>query len=119
MKTICLGAALTAAVLAATATAAFAQAGTVDAYTPADEAKAKAAVSAAGYTPGMVATAQAGNLFLSATKGADKYFVTVTADGHVYPGPALGAAPGPDAAAAAMAPPAGRGGRGAPPSGGD
>src|SRR5665213_840269 len=108
MKTIYLAAAL----LAATATAAFAQAGTVDAYTPADEAKAKAAVSAAGFTPGAVATAQAGNLFLSATKGADKYFVTVTADGHVYPGPALGSVPGPDSAGPAMTPAAGHAAQG-------
>jgi hypothetical protein len=89
MKKICLAAAL----LAVSAAGALAQSGTVNAYTSADEAKAKAAVTAAGFTPVSVATAQAGNLYIVATKGADKYFVTVTPDGHVYPGQASGGVP--------------------------
>lgn len=82
---------LAAAMLAVSATAALAQTGTVNAYTAADEAKAKAAVTAAGFTPGVVASAQGGALFVTATKGADKFMVTVMPDGHVYGGPTLGA----------------------------
>lgn len=115
---------LAAAVLAVSATAAFAQSGTVNAYSSADEAKAKAAVTAAGFTPGVVASAQGGNLFVVATKGTDKYMVTVTPDGHVYGGPTMGAAP--TVPTAPMALPAGspvpaRAGRGGgfPGSGGD
>lgn len=84
---------LAAAVLAVSASAAWAQAGTVNAYSSADEAKAKAAVTAAGMTPGVVASAQGGALFVTATKGADKYMVTVTPDGHVYGGPPMGSVP--------------------------
>ncbi|MBV9549791.1 MAG: hypothetical protein JO256_08985 [Alphaproteobacteria bacterium] len=113
---------LAATLLAFSAAAAWAQSGSTNAYSSADEAKAKAAVTAAGFTPGTVATAQAGNLYLSASKGADKYFVTVTADGHVYPGQPLGSVPTVPAASM-QAPPgtpirAGGGGRG-PFSGGD
>jgi len=89
---------LAAALLAVSATAvlitsAWAQSGTVNAYTSADEAKAKAAVAAAGFTPGVVASAQGGALFITASKGTDKFMVTVTPDGQVYGGPTLGAAP--------------------------
>ena len=84
---------LAAMLLAVSASAAFAQSGTVNDYSRADEAKAKAAVTAAGFTPGVVATSQAGNLYLAATKGTDRFFVTVTPDGQVYPGPALGSVP--------------------------
>ena len=84
---------LAAALLAVSATAALAQSGTVNAYTSADEAKAKAAVAAAGFTPGVVAAAQGGALFITASKGTDKFMVTVTPDGQVYGGPTLGAAP--------------------------
>jgi hypothetical protein len=84
---------LAAALLTLCATAAFAQSGTVNSYTPAEAAKARAAVQAAGYTPGAIATAQAGNLFVRAKKGSDSYMVTVTPDGHVYAGPPLGAPP--------------------------
>jgi len=89
MKTISLAAAL----LAVSTAAAFAQAGTVNAWSSADEAKAKAAITAAGMTPGVVASAQGGALFVTATKGADKFMVTVTPDGHVYGGEAMGVAP--------------------------
>jgi len=111
--------------LAVSTAAAFAQAGTVNAYSSADEAKAKSAVTAAGFTPGVVAAAQGGALFVTATKGTDKFMVTVTPDGHVYGGPAMGVAP--TVPTAPMALPAGspmpvRAGRGAggfPVSGGD
>jgi hypothetical protein len=83
--------ALAAAVLAVSTAAAFAQAGTVNAYTPAELAKAKAAVQAAGYTPGTLGSAQNGNFFINARKGSDSYVVTVTAEGLVVPGPPLGA----------------------------
>ena len=59
---------------------------TVNSYTADDLRKAQAAVTAAGFTPGVVASAQAGNLFMKATKGGQNYFVTVTPDGHVYAG---------------------------------
>lgn len=83
--------AMAAAVLAVSTTAALAQAGTVNAYTPAQLAKAKAAVQAAGYTPGTLGSSQNGNFFINATKGSDAYVVTVTADGQVVAGPPLGA----------------------------
>ena len=92
MNKISLDAALAAALLAISATAALAQSGTVNAYTSADEAKAKAAVAAAGFTPGVVASAQGGALFVTASKGTDKFMITVLPDGHVYGGPTLGAA---------------------------
>ena len=122
MKTLSLAAAL----LAVSTAAAFAQAGTVNAYTPAAAAKAKAAVQAAGYTPGTLASSQNGNFFINATKGADKYVVTVTAEGLVVAGPPLGAAPQVPAAPMSLPPgskaperaPGGFGGRG-PVSGGD
>ncbi len=106
---------LAAMLLAIPATVALAQSGTGNAYSRDDEAKARAAVTAAGFTPGVVATAQGGALFLSATKGADKYFVTVTADGHVYPGRPLGSVPQVPTAPMVAPPgteprPAGRGG---------
>jgi len=95
---------LAAMLLTVSASAALAQSGTVNAYTSADEAKAKAAVIAAGMTPGVVASAQGGALFVTASKGADKYLVTVMPDGHVYGGPALGNAPQVPAAPMALPP---------------
>ena len=110
---------LAAALLTLCATAAFAQSGTVNGYTTAEAAKAKAAVQAAGYTPGTIAAAQAGNFFVNAKKGSDSYVVTVTAEGLVVPGPPLGAVPTvpkpPLVAAPGTAPAPGRG----PVSGGD
>jgi adenosylcobinamide amidohydrolase len=78
-----------AASLLVISSAAFAQDGTVNAYTSADEAKAKAAVTAAGYTPGVIATAQNGNLFVRAMKDGQPYMITVTPDGHAYGGPPI------------------------------
>lgn len=85
---------LMAALLAVSATAALAQTGTVNAYSAADEVKAKAAITAAGFTPGVVGSAQGGALFVTASKGADHFVVTVMPDGHVYGGPTLGTAAG-------------------------
>jgi hypothetical protein len=73
-----------AAMLAVSTSAAFAQSGTVNAYNSADEAKAEAAVKAAGFTSTTLASSQAGNFYIKAMKGTDTYYVTVTADGHVY-----------------------------------
>jgi hypothetical protein len=84
MKTI-----LVAASLLALSTAAMAQDATVNSYSSADEAKARAAVTAAGYTPVVVATAQAGNLFVKAMKDGQPYMITVTPDGHTYGGPPI------------------------------
>jgi hypothetical protein len=84
---------LAAAVAAIPAAAALAQTGTVNAYTPADAAKARAAITAAGFTPGSIASAQGGALFVNATKGADKYVITVLPDGSVHAGTPLGAVP--------------------------
>jgi adenosylcobinamide amidohydrolase len=78
-----------AAGLLALSTAAMAQGAMVNSYSAADEAKAKAAVQAAGYTPGVIATAQAGNLFVRATKDGQPYMITVTPDGHAYGGPPI------------------------------
>jgi hypothetical protein len=65
-------------------TSALCQTGTVDNYTPAQRAKAEEAVRNAGFTPTGVLMAQAGNLFIGATKGGQSYAITVTPDGHVY-----------------------------------
>ena len=115
MKTI-----LVAAALLAVSSAAMAQDALVNSYSSADAAKAMAAVQAAGYTPGVVASAQAGNLFVRATKDGHSYMVTVTPDGHAYAGPSLGApigsaASNPNGPNRVGGAPAGRG----PASGGD
>ena len=73
-----------------------------------------------GFTPGVVASAQGGALFVTASKGADHFVVTVMPDGHVYGGPTLGmpvgmAADNPNGPKRPGGAPAGRG----PVSGGD
>lgn len=57
---------------------------TVNSYKPAQEKRADAAARNAGYTPGIVTMAQAGNLFLDATRGGALYSLTVTPDDKVY-----------------------------------
>ena len=57
---------------------------TVNSYTPAQEKRADAAARSAGYTPGIVTMAQAGNLFLDATRGGELYSLTVTPDNKVF-----------------------------------
>jgi hypothetical protein len=77
---------IAAALLAAAATAASAQTGSTNAVTPAERAKAEAALKAAGFTPGAISYAQGGSLFMLASKDGARYYVTVTADGVVHAG---------------------------------
>lgn len=57
---------------------------TVNSYTPAEEKRADDAARTAGYVPGIVTMAQAGNLFLDATRNGQTYSLTVTPDEKVY-----------------------------------
>lgn len=57
---------------------------TVNEVTPAQEARAKAAITRAGYRPTVLEFAQAGNLFFTVTKGGDVYEATVTPQGAVF-----------------------------------
>ena len=90
--------AATLGLLLAAAPLAWAQQGTatVNGWTPAQRARAEAAVKAAGFIPGEVAFAQGDAVFIYGVKGPDKYLITVTPDGKVYPGTPWGkaAAPG-------------------------
>jgi hypothetical protein len=63
-------------------TAAFAQATSND-VTPAERTRAERAVRAAGYVPRAVVTAQAGTLFVTATRGGTLHYLTVTSNGQV------------------------------------
>lgn len=60
------------------------QLSTVNSYTPAQEAAARLAATRAGYSPGPVLFAQAGNFFFNSTKAGHAYTLTVTPDGKVY-----------------------------------
>ena len=60
------------------------QGSTVNSYTPAQEANARNAATKAGFVPGPVLFAQAGNFFFNADKDDRSYALTVTPDGHVY-----------------------------------
>lgn len=75
---------LAAVMVAASATAAFAAQATVNSYTQAEESRAKAAITKAGYQPDALAAAQDGNLFFTATKGGEIYQATVTASGKLF-----------------------------------
>ena len=57
---------------------------TVNTYTAAQEAEARKAATRAGFTPGPVLFAQAGNFFFNASKDGQSYGVTVTPGGQVY-----------------------------------
>ena len=57
---------------------------TVNSYTPAQEERAKAAIIKAGYRPDVLAAAQDGNLFFTATKDGEIYQATVTASGKLF-----------------------------------
>jgi hypothetical protein len=74
--------------LLATASAPAAQTGnaSVNGFTAAQRARAEAEVKAAGFIPGEVAFAQGNSVFIYGVKGPDKYLITVTPDGKVYPG---------------------------------
>lgn len=69
---------------------------TVNGFTAAQRTRAEAAVKAAGFIPGEVAFAQGDAVFIYGVKGPDKYLITVTPDGKVFPGTPWGkaAAPG-------------------------
>jgi streptogramin lyase len=75
--------ALIAAAIIVSGTASAFAADTVNSYTPAQEAKAKAALTRAGYTPGILTQAQDGNLWFDATKGGQTYTALVTSKGEV------------------------------------
>ena len=58
---------------------------TVDQYTPAQKDKALGAARAQGYSDLSVAMYQAGSFFVKGDKGGNRYLMTVTPDGKVYP----------------------------------
>lgn len=58
---------------------------TVNDYTAAQSSAAEAAAQAAGYSQPEITMVQAGDFFLTADKDGQKYFLTVTPDGKVYP----------------------------------
>jgi hypothetical protein len=99
------------AMLAATAAVAQQGGSNVNAYTPAQRAAAEAAVKAAGMTPGAISYAQAGSIFINATRGNEKLLVTVTSDGKVH-APSGSTAPMPTPVPPPGGYPSGRGGRG-------
>ena len=53
-------------------------------WTNAQRQRAEAAVKRAGYAPGAISYAQAGSIFINASKGGEKYLLTVTQQGRVY-----------------------------------
>ncbi len=63
--------------------------GTVNSYSAAEEQRARAAARRDGYTPIGVVWAQAGTIFMYASKGADRHQLTVTPEGQVYASPAV------------------------------
>jgi hypothetical protein len=77
-------------VCAPAATAAESGPPTVNSYTPAQAKDASQAATQAGYDPGPVLFAQAGNFFFNASKGGHSYGLTVTPDGKVYASTPLG-----------------------------
>ena len=74
----------TVAPMAAVASQSTPQGSTVNSYTPAQEADAHNAATKAGFIPGPILFAQAGNFFLNGEKDGRSYSLTVTPDGHVY-----------------------------------
>ena len=58
--------------------------GTVNEVTPAQLERGRAAVTKAGYQPGVLQFGQDGNLFFTATRDSMTYGVTVTRAGQVY-----------------------------------
>lgn len=63
-------------VLAFAGPALAAEPGTVNSYTHGQDEKARAAITQAGYRPRVLESAQAGNLFHTATKGNDFFEAT-------------------------------------------
>jgi hypothetical protein len=66
---------------------------TVNTYTPAEEKRADDAARTAGYAPGIVTMAQAGNLFLNATRDGRTFSLTVTPDEKIYASTPSGSSP--------------------------
>lgn len=58
--------------------------GTVNAASESEIVRAKAAISHAGYQPGVLEMAQDHNLFFTATKAGETYEITVTPDRKLY-----------------------------------
>ena len=58
---------------------------TVDQYTPAQKDKALSAARAQGYSDLSVAMYQAGSFFVKGDKADNRYLMTVTPGGKVYP----------------------------------
>lgn len=58
--------------------------GTVNYFTPMQKARAFTAATRAGYAPTIVEAFQDGNFFLTASKGGQRYEVTVVPSGQVY-----------------------------------
>ena len=77
---------IAAALIAAATTGALAQPGSTNGVTPAQRTSAEAAVKAAGFTPGAISYAQAGSIFMHATKDGMRYYITIAPDGKVHPG---------------------------------
>jgi hypothetical protein len=71
-------------VLAGLAPALAAPMGTVNSFTHAEDARARAAIIAAGYHPEVLTMAQADNLFYTATKNGEDYQITVTPSDKVF-----------------------------------
>ena len=55
-------------------------------WTNAQKSRAEAAVRRAGFTPGAISYAQAGSIFINATRRGEHFLVTVSQDGKVHPG---------------------------------
>jgi hypothetical protein len=76
------------AVLLAATTAANSQTrdvrGTVNSVSENEIARARAAISRAGYKPTVLEFAQAGNLFFTATKDGSTYSITVTPSDQIF-----------------------------------
>ncbi len=58
---------------------------TVNDYTAAQSRRAEAAAQSAGFDKLEITMVQAGNFFLKGEKAGEKYLLTVTPDGQVYP----------------------------------
>jgi len=91
LKQTLLAAAVAAAGMAATCHGAAAAssteagtAGTVNAVSENEIARAKGAISHAGYQPVVLQMAQDHNVFFTGTKGAETYGITVTPGGKLY-----------------------------------
>lgn len=69
---------------AASASQSTPQTGAVNSFSAADEQRARAAAQREGFTPIGALWAQAGTIFMYATKGSDRHQLTVTPQGNVH-----------------------------------